>query len=447
MLGGAMWFDAVRAWTTVRKKWAAGLAAVFGIVASCAMLPAQAAGDGLFAPTFPGTDWIVMDVATGRVLSEHGARNERYPASLTKLMTLELTFEALRAGRLTLDTSIPVSADAASVQPMKLDLVPGQEITVRQAILGITTLSANDAATALGQYLGEGSISQFADAMTARAQTLGMLHTRFRNPSGLPDPGQVVDAYDMAILARHILLTYPEYRYMFSVPSFDFEGRTFRNLDGMLRRYPGTIGMKTGYTDSARFNLVTAAVRDGRLLIGVELHARSWSTSYGTMAKLLDAGFASGAEPADLLAANHDAAPPADAPAMHSDAGRRVRITLQPRRAQGRLLDARLGGTAMDMPKDWTAQIGAYDTYAAARHQTLLLRRERVAGAARVVSVVRHHRRIWQVQVAELTESRARADCARLALRDRTCLVIAPRNEVLVERQAFPSQVAARQLR
>jgi D-alanyl-D-alanine carboxypeptidase len=144
-----MRFDVVSALATVQKKWASVLAVVSGIVAFGAIITAHAAGR--VVPTSSGTDWIVMDMSTGRVLSEQGARTARYPASLTKLMTLDLAFQELSAGRLTLDTLIPVSEAAARVQRMKLDLLPGQKITVREAILGMTTLSANDAATALGE--------------------------------------------------------------------------------------------------------------------------------------------------------------------------------------------------------------------------------------------------------------------------------------------------------
>jgi D-alanyl-D-alanine carboxypeptidase len=422
-----MRFDVVSAWTTVQKKRFSVLATGCGIVAFGAMLTAHAAER--VAPTSSGTDWIVMDMSTGRVLSEQGARTERYPASLTKLMTLDLAFEELSAGRLTLDTLIPVSETAARVQPMKLDLLPGQKITVREAILGMTTLSANDAATALGEYLGGGSITQFGQAMTDHARALGMLHTSFRNPSGLPDPGQVVDAYDMAILTRHILLTYPQYRYVFSVQSFNFEGRMLPNLDGMLKRYPGAIGMKTGFTNAARFNVVTAAERAGHLLIGVELHAQSWSAAYGTMAKLLDAGFASAVEPADLLAAHHDALPAADAVTAHPYAAQRVSVTLQQPSTPGHRFAAQGVGTVNDMPPAWTAQIGAYDTYAGARHQVTLLSRERQAGVARVVSAVRHNRRTWQAQLTGLSEAAARATCARFVLHNQTCFAIASYKE------------------
>ncbi len=419
-----MSFDVISAWTTVQKKLASVLPVVSGVVAFGAMFTAHAAGH--VAPTAAGIDWIVMDMSTGRVLSEQGARTERYPASLTKLMTLDLAFQEMSTGRLTLDTLIPVSEAAARVQRMNLDLLPGQKITVREAILGMTTMSANDAATALGEYLGGGSITRFAQAMTDHARALGMFHTSFRNPSGLPDPGQVVDAYDMAILTRHILLTYPQYRYMFSVQCFNFEGRTIPNLDGMLKRYPGAIGMKTGFTDAARFNVVTAAERDGHLLIGVELHAQSWSTAYGTMAKLLDTGFASDIEPADLLAASHGALPAADAVTAHPYAAQRVSVTLQQPSTPGRRFAVQSIGTVNDMLPDWTARIGAYDTYAGAQQQVTLLSGERQRGVGRVVSDVRYHRRVWQAQLTGLSGAAARATCARFVLRNQTCFVIAP---------------------
>lgn len=417
-----------------QRKLASVVAAVFIIVVANLIFPAQASAYALRAPTYPGTDWIVMDVATGRILAENSAHDLRYPASLTKLMTLDLTFQALNAGRLTFDTPIPVSATAARVQPMKLNLLPGQTITVRQAILGMMTLSANDAATALGEYLGNGSINRFAQAMTAHARELGMLHTSFRNPSGLPDPGQVVDASDVAILARHLLLTYPQYRYMFAVPGFDFEGRTIRNLDGMLGRYPGVIGMKTGFTDAARFNLVTAAVHDGRLLVGVELHAQSWDAAYATMAKLLDAGFASDTRRVNLLAANRDASPVVNVATVNSNSIQRDPVAMQGRHpATNHRLVAR-SPIGNEKSTGWTAQIGPYDTYALAQHKAIPLRAKLHFKTARVVRVVRHHRRVWEVQLTGLTDSGAREICSRPTHRDKTCTTAGPHREVLAAR-------------
>ncbi|MCW8308186.1 D-alanyl-D-alanine carboxypeptidase [Acidiphilium sp. PA] len=441
-------------WVASKAKRFMAMALGLGVLAAQSITPAHAFPVG-YGPVSPGTDWIVMDATTGQILSQNNPYTERFPASLTKLMTLDLAFNALRAGRLSVDTAIPVTAAAAHVQPVKLNLVPGQTITVRQAMLGMTTLSANDAATALGQYLGDGSISRAAAAMTAKAHALGMLHTQFYNPSGLPNPGQVTDAYDMAILARHILLTYPQYRYLFSVSSFMFEGRPIPNIDGMLKLYPGAIGMKTGYTDLARFNLVTAAVRDGHMLIGVELHARSWSVAYRTMAHLLDQGFAAeGAGTGPIIAlrkAIPSIIPTADAatlrqtaPANHptlaaaapvrQPAARRVLVTVAQRHVTIRNIVMRSGRVTQDMVPGWTAQIGAYDNYAMARRQALLIRAERHVGTARVSSVLIRHHRVWRAQLAGLNEAAAHATCVLLQRRHQSCFLIGPRQENLAMR-------------
>ncbi|MDD2877641.1 MAG: D-alanyl-D-alanine carboxypeptidase [Acidiphilium sp.] len=438
-----MLVNLLRRWAMSKAKRAVALALGAGFIAAGAANPAYGALPIGYQPVSPGTDWIVMDATTGKILSQNNPYTERYPASLTKLMTLDLAFHALSTGRLSPDTAIPVTAAAADVQPVKLNLVPGQTITVRQAMLGMTTLSANDAATALGQYLGDGSISRVAAAMTARAQALGMTHTAFFNPSGLPNPGQVTDAYDMAILARHILLTYPQYRYLFSVSSFMFEGRPIPNIDGMLKLYPGAIGMKTGFTNLARFNLVTAAVRDGHMLIGVELHARTWSTAYSTMTNLLNQGFADeGASNNPIIAmrkALPSIVPAADAamavPVMPRHVvARRVLVTARQHHVAIRHIVMRSGHVTQDMVPGWTAQIGAYDTYALAKHQALMVRGERRIGTARVSSVLIRHHRIWRAQLAGLNEAAAHATCSLLARHHQSCFLIAPREENLAMR-------------
>jgi D-alanyl-D-alanine carboxypeptidase len=389
-------------------------------------------------PLAPGIDWVVMDAATGRILSEHNAYNERYPASLTKLMTLDLAFQKLAHGHLSANTAIPVSPAAASVQPVKLNLVAGQTISVRQAMLGMTTLSANDAATALGQYLGDGSIRRVAAEMTARAHALGMERSEFRNPSGLPNPNQVTDAYDMAILARHLLLDYPQYRYLFSVPSFQFEGRTIPNIDGMLKRYDGAIGMKTGYTDLARFNLVTAAVRNGHMLIGVEMHAPSWIVAYNRMTQLLDAGFAAeSSAPTAVIASDTPPKAPAAAPqpTVRQPAPARVLVASRSRTAPVHTIVAHsVGHVTRDMIPGWTAQVGAYDSYVLAKRQALTVRGEHKVGIARVGSAVVHRHRIWRAQIAGLDHNDANLVCNEMKRSHQSCFIIPPSNESLAMR-------------
>ena len=224
------------------------------------------------------------------MLEEVNADQPRHPASLTKMMTLYLTFEALRDRRITLDTPVPVSPHAASMEPTKLGLVPGSRLTVEQAILGLVTKSANDAASALGELLG-GSEDRFAQMMTLRARALGMSHTTFTNASGLPDPDQWTTARDLAILSRRLINDFPGYYRYFSTPSFAWHRQVIINHDNMLRTYPGADGLKTGYTDASGHNLVTSAVRGGVRLVGVVLGAASNGERDIHMASLLDHGF------------------------------------------------------------------------------------------------------------------------------------------------------------
>lgn len=233
---------------------------------------------------------LVVDAGSGNVLEQVNADEPRYPASLTKLMTLYMAFEALRDHRIGIDQVVPVSWHAASMTPVKLGLVPATYITVEQAMLAMVTLSANDAACALGELLG-GDEDRFAQMMTLRARALGMTRTTFRNASGLPDPDQVSTAHDLAVLARHLVQDFPDDYALFSVPSFSFHGREILNHDTMLRTYPGADGLKTGYTELSGHNLVTSAVRGGVRLIGVVLGMRANGERDVHMASLLDDGF------------------------------------------------------------------------------------------------------------------------------------------------------------
>lgn len=233
---------------------------------------------------------IVIDAASGTVLSSAGADEYRFPASLTKMMTLYMLFEALRDRRVSLDQAVPVSAYAASMPPTKLGLLPGTYVTVEQAVLGLVTKSANDAAAALGEMLG-GDEDRFAQMMTLRARSLGMARTTFRNASGLPDWEQVSTARDMAILARRLVYDFPlQYRY-FSTPSFVWRGRTIYNHARMLQTYPGADGLKTGYINASGFNVVTSAVRGDTRLIGVVMGASNGGERDLHMASLLDQGY------------------------------------------------------------------------------------------------------------------------------------------------------------
>ena len=253
-------------------------------IASLAARPAQAQYVGQVSS-------FVMDANSGQVLQQYNQDLQRFPASLTKLMTLYLAFQALRDNHIALDQAVPVSAHAASMEPSKLGLVPGTYVTVEQAILALVTKSANDAACALGEMLASGDEHRFGQIMTQQARLLGMSNTTFRNASGLPDPEQVSTARDFAALARHLIRDFPDQYHYFAVPAFMFHGRTIGNHDPMLRLYPGADGLKTGYTADAGHNLVSSAVRGNVRLIAVLLGARSNPQRTAMMANLLDAGF------------------------------------------------------------------------------------------------------------------------------------------------------------
>ena len=233
---------------------------------------------------------IIVDNTSGRVTEAANADAPRYPASLTKLMTLYVTFEALRDHRISLNQIVPVSVHAADMEPSKLGLLPGTRMTVEEGILAIVTKSANDAACALGELVG-GDEGRFAQLMTLRARALGMTNSTFRNASGLPDPEQVTTARDLALLAHHLITDFPDQYHYFSVPYFMFHGRMIPNHDRMLADYEGADGLKTGYTIAAGHNLVTSAQRSGVRLIGVVMGAASNGERDLHMASLLDDGF------------------------------------------------------------------------------------------------------------------------------------------------------------
>ncbi len=233
---------------------------------------------------------IVIDAANGAVVSSASPDGYRFPASLTKMMTAYMLFEALRDRRVSLQQAVPVSPYAASMSPTKLGLLPGTYITVEQALLGLVTKSANDAAAALGELLG-GDEDRFAQMMTLRARSLGMSRTTFRNASGLPDWEQVTTARDMATLSQRLIRDFPGQYHYFSTPSFVWRGRTVVNHARMLQSYEGADGLKTGYTIASGFNLATSALRGNTRLIGVVLGAASSGERDLHMASLLDHGF------------------------------------------------------------------------------------------------------------------------------------------------------------
>lgn len=235
---------------------------------------------------------IVIDAETGRILHATNPDSLRHPASLTKMMTLYLTFQALENGKLSLNQYFPVSSNAAEQSPSKLGLRPGTRIRVEDAILGLVTLSANDAAVVIAEGLG-GSEEAFGEMMTRQAHALGMAHSHFDNPSGLPDPDQITTARDMAVLGHALIYHFPQFYPYFSHDSFTYAGIYHHNHNHLMDRYDGMDGIKTGYIRASGFNLVASAKRDGTRLIGVVFGGHSAVARDNQMAVLLDQAFAS----------------------------------------------------------------------------------------------------------------------------------------------------------
>lgn len=233
---------------------------------------------------------IVIDADTGKVLEAENADAPRYPASLTKMMTLYLTFEALHKGKLKLDETIPVSEHGASQPQTNIALQPGDRLAVKDAILSIVVRSANDAAVTLGEAMG-GTESGFARKMTQKAKALGMKNTVFFNASGLPEPRQHTTARDMAILGLALKRDFPQYYPFFKTESFSYHGITYPTHNHVMMRYDGVDGIKTGYIRASGFNLVTSARRDGHNLVGVVLGGQSWRARDDKMIALLDKNF------------------------------------------------------------------------------------------------------------------------------------------------------------
>ncbi len=271
-----------------------------GMSASASYTPAYAA--------------IVVDAKTGSVLHQAAPDAQRHPASLTKIMTLYLLFERLEAGKIALDTEMPVSEEAASQAPTKLGVKTGQTLKVEDAIKGLVTKSANDAAVVVAEALG-GSQDDFAEMMTRKARAIGMANTTYRNASGLPNDQQITTARDQALLGIAIQQRFPKYYRYFSLASFVYRGSAMRNHNHLLGKVEGVDGIKTGYTNASGFNLVTSVKRGYRHIVAVVLGGRSARSRDARMKDLIEENIASAsAKPGMTLAAETPSLPPSPAP-------------------------------------------------------------------------------------------------------------------------------------
>jgi D-alanyl-D-alanine carboxypeptidase (penicillin-binding protein 5/6) len=315
--------------------------------------PVQAAPAERFAA-------IVVDAETGETLYARHADAKRYPASLTKVMTLFLAFDAIDAGRVRLNDPVRISPRAAARPPSRLGLPVGAQLSVREAMDVMVVKSANDVATALGETLG-GSEARFAKMMTAKAKSLGMAHTRFANASGLPDPRHYSTARDLATLGRAFLRDHPHDYAIFDQERTVFRGRVIQGHNRLLSR-PGIDGFKTGFINASGFNLLTSGVRDGRRIVAVVLGGRTAATRDAYMMRLVRASFTSLAmDHAGFpitVAALLDPPPPQAAPPAMAPAVQLAALTTPPPKLE--IVPKLEKDTPAKTAERWWIQVGAY---------------------------------------------------------------------------------------
>ena len=279
-----------------------------------------------YSPQFSS---IIVDANSGATLDSNSPDGIRHPASLTKVMTLYLLFERLEAGKITLDTEMPVSEHASEQDPTKLGLRPGQTLRVEDAIKGVVTKSANDAAVVIAEALGGGDESDFSKMMTRKARALGMTRTTYVNASGLPADEQVTTARDQATLARAIQDRFPRYYRYFATEAFNFRGRTIHGHNHLLGSVEGVDGIKTGYTRASGFNLITNLRRGNRHLVGVVMGGRSGGSRDATMRSLLAENLDKASSTRTVAAITERSPAEANAEVAEADAENRPAQTVQ----------------------------------------------------------------------------------------------------------------------
>jgi D-alanyl-D-alanine carboxypeptidase len=414
---------------------------------------------------------LIVDGISGKVLYARNAEVERHPASLTKMMTLYLLFDALKNHQIAMDDTLTFSRHAAWQNPTNMHSRPGQTMQVETAINAIVVRSANDVAVAVAEALG-GTEAHFAEMMTAKARALGLQNTVYVNASGLPDPRQVTTANDLALLARHLAYDFPQYFHYFSDRRFVYRRTVYEGHDNLLGRYAGADGIKTGYTGMSGYNLVTSVTRENTHIIGVVMGGRTAASRDAEMMKLMDKAFAAVEQSPALVAharlpwrtaaqtqvAEASLTVPKPAPAPAANIGRTYRVEPDTYGARMEVEDvtplpspnreetvASIPPKATPMPAprpalrilakekepshgmhDWTIQIGAYADQTMARHQLAAYAKKAVdilGQAQRIVVPTQSTDGQWlyRARFGPFMEREARQICARLTARGQTC--------------------------
>jgi|TARA_R110002072_G_scaffold11431_17_gene51693 D-alanyl-D-alanine carboxypeptidase len=381
---------------------------------------------------------IVIDFESGQVLSQSRADILNRPASMTKMMTLYMLFDALDAGKLTLKTRLKVSRRAAGMAPSKLGLKRGQTISVENAILALVTKSANDVAVVVAEALG-GTEAKFARMMTEKARKkLGMTRTTFRNASGLPNRNQRSTARDMARLSIALLRDHKKYYAYFSTTKFTYKGRSYGNHNQLLKYYEGTDGIKTGYTRSSGYNLAASVERDGRRLVAVVFGGKKSSSRDKQMVKLLDRGFATTMVAYKQVKPTQLAAP--KPMQLAQQIGKRQQLDqlvasvsslslVSAANAQTPSAEGQTDAESVNADiGPWAVQVGAYRRPAPAKQRALqaLDKIPNLQNTAKVAVTPRKGKTgtLYRARLVGLSESTARSACQLLEKKAVNCLVV-----------------------
>lgn len=377
------------------------------------------------------TSSIVVDANTGEVLSSKDPDKLRYPASLTKLMTLYITFEALDKGLIRLDDEFPVSRTAANRSPSRLGLKPGTKISVQTAIDALIVKSANDCATVLAEGLGY-SEAEFALKMTEIAEALGMKNTTFKNASGLPNRAQQSTARDMVILGAAIYHHFPQYYPLFSNASFEYDGKTYYTHNNILKTFDGADGLKTGYIAASGYNIVTSAARGGNRVIAVTMGHKSQEQRDKDVANMMEKGF-------QKLALNNSQKPATLYAKMENPRSFRIKPIKpkpidnpKPNETPNKLQsddEIKLNNTQSEL---WAVQVGAFSNYAKARSYAISLKEKISELQDKEIDIEpaqTAYAIVYRSKLINLSKEDAEKICIDLKQSKKSCIVVSMKDE------------------
>lgn len=370
---------------------------------------------------------IVVDADTGAVLHESHADASRYPASLTKMMTLYMLFEALGQRKITLDTQMHVSSHAASMPATNINLQAGDMLSVRDAIPALIVRSANDVAAVVAEALGN-TEANFGRMMTDKARKLGMHSTIFRNASGLPNNEQKTTARDLVTLSTRLMKDFPQHYHYFSTQSFSYKGTTYNSHNRMVRNTDGVDGLKTGFIRASGFNVATSAKRGNRRVIAVVMGGSTAAARDQQMAQLLDRSF-NGSVASAQLTSNTDnvrntrvspvvqkASAPASLPKKIVEPAATTKMAQAESRAETKKM-------VLPKNKNWEIQIGSYHAHDRAQAQAQAATRW-IPGSVVITEVEISKRKLYRARLVGLQENQARNACQNLSRQKMECLVI-----------------------